>query len=294
MSTLAKKEAFNIEPKNFGELMKYAEMIANSDLAPKDYKGKPGNVLVAIQMGAELGLKPMQALQNIAVINGRGTIWGDAALALVQSHPEYDGIKEEGDEKKATCTIKRKGEEPHTVTFTEEDAKIAGLWGKAGPWTQYKKRMLQVRARGFALRDKFPDALKGLILVEEARDYQSEEKLKFVNQTKGAEGLKAVLGVKDENKEPARAEPIKRTAQLLAAQQALAEAVPGIKAEAMDLETGEVIDTWAIQNAMNKAQDLEELEAIAADLKELSIDAEQRKFLGGIYKIRKGELSGSE
>ena len=31
--------------------------------------------------------------------------------------------------------------------------------------------MLKMRARGFALRDKFSDALKGLITVEEARDY---------------------------------------------------------------------------------------------------------------------------
>ena len=48
----------------------------------------------------------------------------------------------------------------------------AGLWAKSGPWTQYPKRMMQMRARGFALRDKFADALGGLITVEEAQDYQ--------------------------------------------------------------------------------------------------------------------------
>jgi hypothetical protein len=36
--------------------------------------------------------------------------------------------------------------------------------------------MLQMRARGFALRDAFPDVLKGLITAEEAQDMPVEEK----------------------------------------------------------------------------------------------------------------------
>jgi len=36
--------------------------------------------------------------------------------------------------------------------------------------------MLQMRARGFALRDTFADALCGLVTVEEARDYPAEDK----------------------------------------------------------------------------------------------------------------------
>jgi len=53
------------------DAMEYAKLISESDLAPKDFKGKPGNVLIAIQYGVEIGLKPMQAIQNISVINGR-------------------------------------------------------------------------------------------------------------------------------------------------------------------------------------------------------------------------------
>jgi hypothetical protein len=61
------------------------------------------------------------------------------------------------------------------VKFTVADAKKAGLWGKTGPWTQYPKRMLQMRARGFALRDAFPDVLKGLVTAEEAQDYPATQ-----------------------------------------------------------------------------------------------------------------------
>ena len=54
--------------------------------------------------------------------------------------------------------------------FSVANAKTARLWGKQGPWTQYPERMLAQRARGFALRDAFPDALKGIITREEAED----------------------------------------------------------------------------------------------------------------------------
>lgn len=169
------KSTFSLTPSNLKEAMEYAGIIANSTMVPKGYQGKAGDILVAVQMGAELGLKPIQALQNIAVINGKPSVYGDALLALVQAHPSFEDVQEAFDEKTntATCTVKRKNQSEYTVSFSAEDAKKAGLWGKAGPWTQYPKRMLQMRARGFALRDKFADALSGLIMAEEAQDYSS-------------------------------------------------------------------------------------------------------------------------
>lgn len=166
------KAQFNFEITSLREAMDYAKMIADSDLAPKDYKGKPGNVLIAIQYGNEIGLKPMQAVQNIAVINGRPSIWGDAMIALVQSNPLCEYITEKFENGVAYCTVKRRGEEEYTYEFSMDDAKKAGLAGKAGPWAQYPHRMAQMRARGFALRDKFSDILKGISIREEVRDYQ--------------------------------------------------------------------------------------------------------------------------
>jgi hypothetical protein len=71
---------------------------------------------------------------------------------------------------------KRKGRTPVVFKFSVEEAKRALLWGKAGPWTAYPKRMMQMRARGFALRDAFADVLTGLITAEEAHDYPAEQK----------------------------------------------------------------------------------------------------------------------
>jgi hypothetical protein len=160
-----------LEPTTLAEAEKFAEIIARSDLAPKDYRGKPANVLVAIQFGKELNIPPMQALQGIAVINGRPSVWGDLMWALVTSHPSFEDAIEDITDTAAKVTLKRKGRTPVTVTFTKADAEKAGLWTKEGPWKTYPKRQLMWRARTFAARDLFPDALKGMVSAEEAMDY---------------------------------------------------------------------------------------------------------------------------
>lgn len=174
------EEQQSLMPSTFRELQDFSKTVCNSSFCPAAFKGKPADVLVAIQMGYEVGLKPIQALQNIAVINGKPSIYGDAVLALVQAHPDFEWIKEEYIEsiKGFRCIIKRRGY-PETIRdFTQEDAIAAGLWGKQGPWKNYPKRMLQMRARGFCARDSFADALKGLITAEEASDYPSKPKTK--------------------------------------------------------------------------------------------------------------------
>ncbi len=179
----------------FDEAFRFAQMVAKTDFAPKDFRGKPEACLLALQFGAEVGLTPMQALQSVAVINGRPSIWGDAALALCQSSPVCEWVREsivgEGDDMQAVCECKRRGDpEPRVAYFSVADAKRAGLWQTQAvvkrknretgqhfeapndsPWYRYPTRMLQLRARGFALRDAFPDVLRGLICSEEARDY---------------------------------------------------------------------------------------------------------------------------
>ncbi|MGH6729111.1 MAG: hypothetical protein ACREBK_03065, partial [Sphingomicrobium sp.] len=61
---------------------------------------------------------------------------------------------------------------PYIGRFTVRDAERAGLWmnAKRKPWVHYPKRMLFNRARAFALRDGFADALAGLSITEEVLD----------------------------------------------------------------------------------------------------------------------------
>lgn len=175
-TTPAARPAFSLTPTSIQEAMEFAQMLSKSNLVPKDYQGNPSNCIIAMQWGMEIGLQPLQAMQSIAVINGRPSIWGDAMLALVRGSGVLESISEtleEGDTV-AVCTVKRRAEQPATRRFSLEDAKKAGLTGKQGPWTQYPKRMLQLRARAFALRDVFPDVLRGVHIAEEAQDLPRE------------------------------------------------------------------------------------------------------------------------
>jgi hypothetical protein len=164
----------------FEDAFRFSKLVATSDFAPKDFRGKPESCLLAIQHGAELGLSPMQSLQSIAVVNGRPSVYGDTALAVCKGSPVCEWVREtiegEGEHMVAVCQAKRRGDaQPVESRFGVSEAKKAGLWGKQGPWTQYPRRMLQMRARGFALRDAFPDVLRGLVTAEEAADYTHVE-----------------------------------------------------------------------------------------------------------------------
>lgn len=183
-----------LEPTNTHEALELADRLAKSQLIPKNFQGRPNDVFVAMLWSRNLGMPIVQGLQNIAVINGRPSIWGDAALAIVKASGLLESFKETlagmGDSMTATCTIVRKNEvEPYIASFSVYDAKLAGLWGKQGPWKQYPKRMLALRARGFALRNAFPDILLGIGIAEEEQDItpadvQSEPKP--INEQKAA------------------------------------------------------------------------------------------------------------
>lgn len=195
-----------LSPENFEHYYRVAKMMAASDMVPKAYKGSPQNVLVAMEFGASLGLVPLAAVQNIAVINGRPALYGDALLAVVQGNPDYEWIKEtmekdNSGEKTAVCIIKRKNHDEHRVEFSVADAKKASLWGKQGPWSQFPDRMLMMRARAFAIRNLFADALFGIRVVEEVQDYRETRNITPVN---AKVELKALI---DRNKKKVDNEP---------------------------------------------------------------------------------------
>lgn len=173
-------------------MMKYAQFVANSTLIPRELRGKPGDIVIAMQIGKEIGLKPMQSLQSIAVINGRPCIYGDALAALIKVKPDFEYMKEYEKDKTATCIIKRKGQPECVQTFSRQDAVIAGLANRTGPWKTYPRRMRQMRARAFAIRDCYPDAMKGLSVAEEVRDYDVKIEQKTEAVVKEGSSIEAI------------------------------------------------------------------------------------------------------
>lgn len=161
------------QPRTLAEALDLAERVAASSICPERYRGNAGDVFVAAAFGAEVGLTFMQSVQGVVVINGIPTIYGDHALGIVRASGLCQYVREWIDETNpenlvAHCVTHRKGEpEPVERTFSEDDAERALLLGKKGPWQTHEKRMLQMRARGFCLRDTYADVLRGLRLTEE-------------------------------------------------------------------------------------------------------------------------------
>jgi hypothetical protein len=186
-----------LNPQTLDEAIRVAEIMAKSSLVPKDFQGSSGNILIAMQWGMELGLAPLQAMQSIAVINGRPSLWGDAVIAIARSAASCEYITEtvegEGERMVATCRAKRRNQPEEVRTFSVADAQQAGLWGKVGPWKTNPKRMLQMRARSFALRDVFADSLRGMAVAEEQQDIAEMNRERDVTPAKPAEPVRQAI-----------------------------------------------------------------------------------------------------
>lgn len=128
-------------------------------------------VCVVLEEGRLLGISPRAALRGITIIRGNLTMWGDLPVSLAMKHRDWQGMRHaySGDlskgDRAATVTICRRGCPDVTHTFSQADAKRAGLGGNV--WSSYTDRMLFTRARSWALRDQFADALNGLEVGDE-------------------------------------------------------------------------------------------------------------------------------
>lgn len=178
-----------IMPTNIDEAFRFAQAVVTARLAPDSYNNDPSKVMLGAMAAMEAGLPPLYGLRQIAIINGRPTIWGDAAMALIQASGQLadrivteigggvdtDALPREEwpDSYGFMVQLYRKGQPtPYIGRFTIADAKRAKLWTdtRKKPWWEHPKRMLLVRAQAFPQRDGFADCLAGLQIREEVED----------------------------------------------------------------------------------------------------------------------------
>lgn len=266
-TALTTKQSFSLTPQSLDEALRFADMLSKSSMVPKDYQGNPANCVIAMQWGMEIGLQPLQAMQNIAVINGRPAIWGDAMLAIVRGSGLLESITEDPTADGCTCTVKRRGDaEAVTREFTIEDAKKAGLYGKQGPWQQNPKRMMQMRARAFALRDVFTDVLRGIHVAEIAQDEPVEKDITAESSTVSA---------------PTK--PASRAERTRAALNKAKDITPVITQDIPEIDLSELVGN------MQRAATIEELNILSQDAARLpEADKETAR---AHYKARKDELT---
>ena len=167
---------------NQSELVRVIKTFMRGGALPKSLDTEE-KVIAAWQMAASLKLPPAVAIQNMAFINGTLSIWGQLPKALAEATGQLEDFKlfliDEAFKEicvkntnlknppwAAVCQITRKGRSMNEYVFSIEDAKTAGLLGKSGPWTSYRKIMLQRRAVGHAIKFEFPDALMGVAIAE--------------------------------------------------------------------------------------------------------------------------------
>ena len=167
-----------LQPTTLDQALSIAEALSRSSFIPKVYQGNQSNILVAMQLGSEIGLGPLQSLQSICVINNQPSLYGDALMALVQGSVLCEWFCEGFDEESQCgwARTKRRGRKEVEQIFTLDMARRAGLTEKTGPWKQYPERMCKLKARNWLCRDVYPDVLRGfsrLNVVE--RDFVEEK-----------------------------------------------------------------------------------------------------------------------
>lgn len=186
-STLsAGHRATGLVPQSFEDVQRIANMAVASGLFKGSKDDNKESLLakatMAIMQGLECGVPPMQAVQSIAVINGKCAMYGDLLKAVIWAagfkiHEELTGT---GDKQIATCTITRPDGDKITRSFSVAQAKKARLWDEREKVTKYDKtvpndsawykfpdRMLAWRAFGFAAKDGASDATRGLLVRED-------------------------------------------------------------------------------------------------------------------------------
>src|SRR2546428_7000760 len=148
-------------------MLTLAEIVMKSDLA-LGHRTKE-SVVIALQLGAELGFTPMQSLRTIAVTEGRPVPSAAGCVAAVTASGRCDYFREvETTDTHSTWETLRRGDaQARRFTFTLDDARRAGLSHREH-WQAYPKRMLAARAKKYLAQDTYPDVIGGLPSPPEA------------------------------------------------------------------------------------------------------------------------------
>lgn len=159
----------------FEQKLVYCKQLAPADLLPKSYRDKPGNVLLAVEFGESLGLAPVQAIQQLHVIEGQPTCKPSLMVSLVRRAGHTFRISVVYDEKDKAKTNPTaiaqiwRSDDPkfeYRSEWTLARAATAGLSGR-DMWKKYPQAMLKARATSEVCRDACPEALCGVLYTPE-------------------------------------------------------------------------------------------------------------------------------
>lgn len=198
-------QPYVVRPTSFHEMQEYCNYLSTSSLCPDAVRGRPADVFMIVQTGAELGLHAIQSLKTFGIINGMPFAYGDGFLGLIKRHPQFEDMKLwfEGELDKKTltayCMMKRKNQSPMTESFSMKDAERAGLLnrGAKSAWHGYTSVMLERRAITKVGKFTFPDALYGIPHEDDIYSKNNSKNDSVKPTGKGMKGLEETLGIID-------------------------------------------------------------------------------------------------
>ena len=143
-----------------GAAHKLATVLANTQMVPQIYRGKPDDAAAAILYGAEVGLKPQQALQQVFVVHGQPAIYARTMVALLKAKGYRFETIESTDEAVTVRATSPRGE-VEEATWTIERAKKAGYTSNK-KYSTDPQAMLYSKAASEVSRKIAPDVLLGI------------------------------------------------------------------------------------------------------------------------------------
>lgn len=147
--------------------IEHAKIVAQSSLIPAEYRGKPADIVWAMDIGDALGVPYTQVMQSMVVARGKMTMSADLMGAVVRRAGHRLRLREDGDSVTADLIRSDDPDYVFTVTWDKGKAQAAGLWGSRGPWQQYPRQMLRARAITEVCRQGASDALAGTVYTPE-------------------------------------------------------------------------------------------------------------------------------
>lgn len=152
------------------DALKLVRHVGESTFVPREYRGKPGELLAAILTGQEIGLPPMASMSKVHNIQGRAGLSAEAMRAVVLARGHELWIVEASNERVTVAGRRAGSEHASQFTWTMDDARKANLASKQ-VWRQFPKAMLLARATGELCRAIFADVLSGIsYTIEELQD----------------------------------------------------------------------------------------------------------------------------
>ena len=187
---------------------KLATVLCNTAMVPATFKGKPDDAAAAILYGAEVGLKPQQALQQVFVVHGQPAIYARTMAALLKAKGYKFSTVESTDESVTVHGVSPRGEE-ETSTWTIQRAKTAGYTSNKKYQTD-PQAMLYAKALSEVARKLAPDVLLGIKYTAEDLELEPVKATATrMDVQRGADGVRAALAAKrqpepDPTPEPAQ------------------------------------------------------------------------------------------